>query len=60
MHIGESHVAAAEAVGELFVVDSNQVKHCGVQVVHFSLVLNRLVTEFIGRSISRAAANSST
>ena len=60
MHVGQTHVAAAEAVGELFVINSHQVEHRGVQVVDFGFVFDGLVSEFVGGSVDRTTANSCT
>lgn len=46
--VGEAHVAAAEAVSELGVIDPHQVHHRGVQVVHGALVFDRLIAVFVG------------
>jgi hypothetical protein len=48
MDIGETHVSAAEADSELFVVEAEQVKHRGVQVVHLDLVFHRVVAQLVG------------
>lgn len=58
MDIGQPHVSAAEAEGELFVVDSQQVEHGGVEVVDLDLVFNRLIAEFVGATVNLATAYS--
>src|SRR5438105_2604796 len=53
--IREAEVAAGIAIGQLLVVESEEVEHCGVQVVDVHRLLNRAVTEFIGRAVNMAA-----
>ena len=48
VHVGQAHVAAAEAEGQPRVVDAEQVQHRGVQVVDLDLVLDRLVAVLVG------------
>ena len=38
MHVGEANVATAEAEGELFVIDAQQVEDGGVKIVDFERV----------------------
>ena len=54
MHVGQPHVAAAEAVGQPLVVDAEQVQHRGVQVVDLDLVLDGVVAVLVGRAVDRA------
>ena len=55
MHVGQAEVAAGVAVGELFVVEAQQVQDRGVQVVDVDLVLDRLEAELVGRAVDVAA-----
>ena len=55
VHVGQAHVAAAEAVGQPLVVDAQQVQHRGVQVVDLDLVLDGVVAVLVGRAVDRAA-----
>ena len=48
-HIGQAEVATGVSVGQLFMIDSQQVQQRGVHIVHVDLVLNRFMPEFIGR-----------
>src|SRR5580698_2064837 len=48
VHVGQSHVARAEAEGEFFVVQAEQVEHRRVEVVHLELVLDRIVAVLVG------------
>ena len=55
MHVGQPHVAAAEAEGQALVVDAEQVQHRGVQVVNLDLVLDGFVAVIVGGAVDRAA-----
>ena len=57
VHVGEAHVAAAEAVGQPLVVDAQQVQHRGVQVVDVDLVLHRPEAVVVGGAVDLAAAH---
>ncbi len=54
MHIGEPQVAAAEAVGELFVVDAHEVKHGGPHVIDGAGVFDGVVAEVVGGTVDVA------
>ena len=58
MDVGQPHVAAAEAVGQSLVVDAQQVKHRGVQVVDLDLVLDGVVAVIVGGAVDGAALDS--
>ena len=51
MHVGQAEVAAGVAVGELLVVEAQQVQDRGVQVVDVDLVLDGLEAELVGRAV---------
>ena len=53
MHVGEAEVAALEAVGELGVVEAEQVQDGGVEVVDVDLVLDGVEAEFVGLADGR-------
>ena len=55
MHVGQPHVAAAEAERDALVVEAQQVQHRGVQVVDLELVLDDLVAVLVGLAVDRAA-----
>ena len=59
MDVGESEIAAGVSVGELQVVEPEQVQDGGVQVVDVDLVLSGVVAELIGRPISDSRLGSS-
>src|SRR5213593_782271 len=46
--IRESEIAAIVAIGELFVIEAEQVQDGGVQVMNMDLVFHRAIAEFIG------------
>ena len=55
VNVGQAHVAATKPVCQLFVVNSKQVQHCGVQVVNLDLVFDGFVAELVGRSVDLSA-----
>ena len=48
MHIRQAEIAAAEAIGELFVVDAELVEDCGPEIVDGERLIDGVVTEFVG------------
>ena len=48
MHVGEAEVAALGAVGELGVVEAEEMKDGGVEVVDVDLVLHGIEAELVG------------
>src|SRR6516225_300689 len=54
VHIGQTHIAAAEAVGQALVIDAEQMQQSCVQVVHLYLVFDREVAVFIGGPVNGA------
>ena len=55
MHIGETEVAALESVGELRVIEAEQMKDCRVQVVNMDGVASDVESKIIGRPMRIAA-----
>ena len=51
VHVGQAEVAAGVAVGQLLVVEAEQVQHRRVQVVDVDLVLDRREAELVGRAV---------
>ena len=49
--VGEAVVTALETVGQSFVVDSEQMKHRRVQIVHGDGILGDVETQFVGSAI---------
>ena len=49
MHVGQAEVAALVTVGQLGVVEAEQVEQGGVQVVDVNGVLGRVEPEFVRR-----------
>src|SRR5687767_1634860 len=58
--VGEAEVSAGVAVGELFVVEAEEVKHGGVEVVDVDFVFGGFEAEFVGRTVGGAAADAAT
>lgn len=57
---GESGIEALEFVGKAFEIDTEEVEHGGVEVVHGSAVFHGIVAELIGRSADDPAFDSRT
>ena len=55
MDIGEPKIASAETIGEFLVIESEQVLHGRPQIVNRADILDRIVAEFIGGAVGRAA-----
>src|ERR1051325_525493 len=55
MHIRQPEVAAAESVGELRVINPEQVLDGRVEIVNLALVLHRVVAEIVRRAEDGAA-----
>ncbi len=55
VHVGQPHVAAAEAVGQSLVVDAQQMQHRRVQVVDLDLVFDGVVAVVVGGAVDGAA-----
>ena len=53
VHVGQAEVAALEAVGQLRVVDAEQVQDRGVQVVDVDGVVDDVVAEVVGLAVAR-------
>ena len=54
VNIGEAEVTAGVAVGELLVVDSEDVEDGGMEVVHMHFVLLGIVAEIVGGAVAVA------
>ena len=52
VHVGQAEVAALEAVGQLGVVEAQQVQDRGVQVVDVDLVLDDVEAELVGLAVA--------
>ena len=55
MNICQPHVASTEPIGQSFVVHSEEVEHCRVEVVDLDLVLDGMVAIVVGRAEDGAA-----
>src|SRR4051812_46812354 len=53
-HIGQPEVAAAVAVGELFVIEAEQVQHGRVQIVDVDAVFDALAAVVVGLAKAEA------
>ena len=51
MHIGESIVAALEAIDQTFMIQAQAMQHGCLQVVHVAWVLSDVVAEVVGGAI---------
>ena len=54
MHIRQSEVTALKAIGELLVVEAEEVQDGGLEVVDVDFVLYDRETEFIGLAVTAA------
>src|SRR5215467_6268316 len=52
--VGQPEVAATEAVGQLLVIEAEQVENRGVEIVNVHPVLHRVIADIIGRSVNEA------
>ncbi len=48
MHVSEPKIAALETVSELGVIESQQVQHSCVEVVHVDFILDGVEPQFVG------------
>src|SRR5438034_1069358 len=55
VHASQTQVQTLGPEGELFVVDAQQVQHCGVEVAHVNRVFNDVVGEIVGLAVNDAA-----
>jgi hypothetical protein len=60
VHVGESEVAARHAVGQLFVIEAQQLQDSRVQVVDVHPVLHGLEAEFVGGPVHLATFHPAT
>ena len=51
MHVGQAAFDAVVIEAESFVVEADEVQDRGVEIVDRRHVLNRLMTELVGRSV---------
>src|ERR1700733_6254672 len=58
--IGKPEVAPAVSIGQLQMVDAEQIENGGGQVVHVNRLLNGLVSEVVGGAVCHAALDSAT
>ena len=60
MDVGEAEVSAAVAVGESFVIEAEEVKEGGVEVVDVNFVLSSREAEFVGGSMNVSTFDSAS
>ena len=60
VHIGQAHIPTAEVEGQLGVIDTKQMQHCGMQIVDFKRFVHGLVSQVIGRTVGYACFDAST
>ena len=60
MDIGQPKIAATETIGQLFVIHSQKVEDRCPQIINRGDILHRVVAQFIGGTINRAASDPST
>ena len=60
MNVREPEVAAGVVVSELFVVDAELVKNCGVQIVEVNLLLDGVVAELVGLTVTQTTTKPAT
>ena len=51
MHIGQARVAALEAVGQLFVIESHQMQNRRLQVMRRDFIFDNTETQFVGLAV---------
>ena len=56
--VGEAIVAAAETVGQPFMIQAEQVLHRGPEIIDSADVLHRVVAQFVGGSMGGSAFDS--
>ena len=58
MHVGEAEVAASVAVGELFVVEAEQMEYGRMQVMHGHRFFDGAEAELVGGSVNGSTFHS--
>jgi len=60
MDVSKAEITPLESVGELIVIDAEEVQESGVQVVHVDLVFSGIETEIIRSAVDCAWLNAAT
>ncbi len=55
MHVGKTKVATRVPVGQLGVIEPQQVQECGVQIVYVNTLVNRAKTKFVRGAVNMSA-----
>src|SRR5258706_5331382 len=58
--VGQAEVAAIVAIGQFFVVETEEPQNRGVQIMDVDLVLDSASAKFVRRTISHSAFHSAT
>src|SRR6185436_16298304 len=58
MHVGEAEIAAIVTIGQLLVIEAEQMQHRGVKIVHVNFVSDGCAAEFVRRAINCSASHS--
>ena len=54
VHVSQPHATTAETKRQLRMIHAKEMQHRGVEVMHFDFVLDRFVSELVGRSVGVA------
>src|SRR5206468_13093487 len=57
-NVGQTEIASLEFVGELFVIDAQEIQHRRVQIVYVHDILDGVVTEVVGGAGGMSGAHS--
>ena len=60
VHVSQTKITTGHAIGQSLVIEAQQVQHRGVQVMHRNRLLDRSISEVVGRSVGVSAANPGT
>ena len=60
VNVGEPEVTPLEAVRQLFVVDTQTMKDCRVQIVDMNRILHDVVAEVVGLAVNGAGTDASS
>ena len=59
MHVSQSKVSAGIAVGERFMIESEEMEHGGMEIVNMNPLLNGRKAKLVSRSVNETRANPS-
>ena len=58
--VGQAVISALEAIREAFVIETKQVHHRSLEIVHMNFVLGDAETEFVGAAVFKSSLRAST